>query len=301
MKKNINYRFGVEIELNSFESNFDQEHLEPFGIRYAAEIVKNTINANVEVTAWHTTINSDRWITKPDSSCGIEICSPVLKGDAGLKSLTDVIKSIKKDGRFESNLNCSFHVHFELSSKDTSFISSLIVNWIRCELFFFLLVPNFRKENKYCQIIGMTDIFPEKIKLTKDLIFNKISEYKFYSLSLYHFKFSNRNTVEFRIMDNSACLDYELAENWILLLNKFINKSSKSEVFDKDGYLLNPLVWLDIKDVFDFLDIKNDKILFPFVKKRIKKLAKNKDDISFSILKKIFNVYLSESLNFLEI
>ena len=102
-------------------------------------------------------------------------------------------------------------------------------------------------------------------------------------------------------MDNSACLDYELAEKWILLLNKFINKSSKSEVFDKDGYLLEPLVWWDIKDVFDFLDIKNDKILFPFVKKRIKKLAKNNDEISFSILKKIFNVYLSESLNFLEI
>ena len=302
MKKLINHRFGVEVELNTFDNYIksDDVSLEPLGIRHAAEIVKNTLNKNVEVTTWHTTINSDRWLVKPDSSCGFEICSPILKGLSGLNDLKNVIKNLKKDGRFNANQKCSLHVHFELPSRDIGFISSLFVNWIRCELFFFLLIPDFRKQSRYCQLMGATDIFSNKHTLDKHIIFNKITDYKFYSMSFYHFKKSNRNTVEFRIMDNSACLDCNLVENWILLLNKFMNKSSNNYVFDKDGNLKVPLVWLDFKDVFDFLDLKNDKLLFDFIKKRINCFCKDKSFFSISIFKKIFQIYISETLNFLE-
>lgn len=301
MKKVINHRFGVEIELNTLDDSPKPDELsEPFGIRHAADVIKNTLEESVEITAWHTTINSNRWLVKPDSSCGFEICTPVLKGKQGLSSLVSVIKNLNKDGRFQANSKCSFHVHFELPSRDIGFISSLAINWIRCELFFFLLIPDYRKQSKYCQLMGLSDLFPFNNELDKNIIFNKICDYKFYSLSLYHFKKSNRNTVEFRIMDSQACLDSYLAENWILLLNRFINKSNNNYVFNKDGFLEKPLVWLDFKDVFDFLDLYKEKELISFIKKRIKLFSKNDNSFSLSILKKIFNCYLNESIIFLE-
>lgn len=301
MKNNINHRFGVEIELNSFDGFSKNDELsEPLGIKHAAETIKNALNENVEVTGWHTTINSIRWIAKPDSSCGFEICSPILKGSAGLKSLVNVIKAIKKDGRFQADSRCSFHVHFELPSKNINYISSLIVNWIRCELFFFLMIPNLRKQSRYCQLMGLSDVFYKKTNLDANMIFNKISDYKFYSLSVYHFKKSGRNTVEFRIMDNSACLDSYVVENWILLLNRFINKSSKTKVFDENNFLLNPIKWLDVKEVFDFLEISKDDFLFDFVKSRIKNFSFNYNFFSLNVYKKIFETYALEAFSFLE-
>ena len=302
MKKVINHRFGVEIELNTFDdpSNKSDDSSEPIGSRHAAHVVKETLQENVEVTTWHTTINSNRWLVKPDSSCGFEICSPVLKGRQGLKSLVSVINSLKNDGRFNADSKCSFHVHFELPSRDVGFISSLIVNWIKCELFFFLLIPDYRKQSKYCQLMGLSDLFPNNSQLDKNIIFNKVSDYKFYSLSLYHFKKSNRNTVEFRLMDNRACLDGKLVENWIILLNRFINKSNNNYVFNQEGLLEKPFVWLDFKDVFDFLDLYKEKELIEFIKKRIKSFARNDSFFSLSLLKKIFGCYLSESIIFLE-
>lgn len=301
MKKNINHRFGVEIELNSFDGFSKNDELsEPLGIKNAAETIKSTLNQNVDVTTWHTTINSNSWLVKPDSSCGFEICSPILKGKSGLDSLLSVVKAIKKDGRFQADSRCSFHVHFELPSKSIDYISSLIVNWIKCELFFFLMIPNSRKQSRYCQLMGLSDVFCNKTAIDAKMIFNKISDYKFYSLSIYHFKKSNRNTVEFRIMDNSACMDSYVVENWILLLNRFINKSSNVKIFDENNNLLTPIKWLDIQEVFDFLEIKKNDFLFDFIKKRIKSFSINSAFFSLSVYKKIFEIYFSEAFNFLE-
>lgn len=301
MKNNINHRFGVEIELNSFDGFSKNEELsEPLGIKHAAETIKNILKENVEVTSWHTTINGTKWIVKPDSSCGFEVCSPILKGKNGLKSLVNVVKAIKKDGRFQADSRCSVHVHFELPSKNINYISSLVVSWIRCELFFFLLIPNSRKQSRYCQLMGLSDIFSNKAKIDAAMVFNKISDYKFYSSSIYHFKKSNRNTIEFRIMDNSACLDSYVVENWILLLNRFINKSSNLKIFDENNFLLNPIKWLDPQDVFEFLEIKEGDFLFNFIKKRIKNFSVNYNFFSLNVYKKIFEIYSSEALSFLE-
>lgn len=299
MKNLINHRFGVEIELNSFDGFSKSDDANgPSGIKHAAEVVKNCLNETVDVAPWHTTLTTPKWLIKPDSSCGFEVVSPILKGNAGLKSLKKVITSFKKDGRFTVDSRCGFHVHYELPSKNIDYISTMIVCWIRCELFFCLLIPNFRKQNRYCQLMGMSDIFLQNVDLNKNIIFNEISEYKFYSMSLYHFKKSNRNTVEFRIMDQSACLDSEVAECWILLLNIFINKVGKIDVFDKDGNLKEKLAWLDCSDVFDFLQIKNNKKIVNFVVKRIKEL--NGGCFSLSLFKRIFNFYFDKTIKFLE-
>jgi hypothetical protein len=301
LKQLINHRFGVEIELNSFDGlSKNDDSNQPSGIKHAAEIARSCLDESVDVTFWHTTINSSKWLVKPDSSCGIEVCSPILKGNNGLKSLKKVINAFKNDGRFTSDSRCSFHVHFELPSQDIDYLSSLIVYWMKCELFFYLLVPNIRKQNRYCQLMGMSDIFPDKVTLDKNLIFNKVSDYKFYSLSLYHFKKSNRNTVEFRIMDSSACLDADVAESWILLLNSFINKIRKFTIFDKNGLLTEPLVWLNACDVIDFLKINKDKKLMNFITKRIKKFSTNEKLLSLNIFKKIFNFYFDDTLKYLE-
>lgn len=299
MKNLINHRFGVEIELNSFDGLSKNDDLNgPLGIKHAAEIIKNSLNESVDVAPWHTTLNTSKWLTKPDSSCGFEVVSPILKGNTGLKSLKKVIKSLKKDGRFITDSRCSFHVHFELPSKDIDYISTLIVYWMKCELFFYLLIPNFRKQSRYCQLMGMSDVFPQNVTLDKNIIFNKISDYKFYSMSLYHFKKSKRNTVEFRIMDHSACLDSDIAECWLLLLNIFINKVGKFNAFDKDGNLKEKLVWYDCSEVFDFLQIKNNKKIVNFITKRIKKF--NEPYFSLKLFKKIFNFYFDNTIKFLE-
>ena len=81
-------RYGVEIEVNSFDGlprplGWEDGNL-PEGIYYVGNLVKKITNERVLIHKWGNDHYNDSWVVKPDSSCGMEICTPVLKGWHGL-------------------------------------------------------------------------------------------------------------------------------------------------------------------------------------------------------------------------
>ena len=291
----LNQRFGIELEYNSFSEKSEENQL-PLGMLEVAEVLMVALNKTINISKWHTTSDNDSWIVKPDSSCGFEVCSPIFKSENDLKELKDAIKAIRKSGIFKSDRKCSFHVHFELNNTSNNYLANLIVSWIRCELFFFTLLPNYRKQTNYAQILSLCPLFfckndSDNILLTEEMIINNIKDYKFYSINLYHFKKSNRNTVEFRIMDSSACLNEEYAFYYIVLLNKFMEECNSKNYF-LDSVLDNSyLEWLEVQDVFDFLKIKKNSKIYNFCKTRFYNYSLDNVDLNMSSLKNIFNIY----------
>ena len=302
----LNQRFGIELEYNSFSENQDENKL-PLGILEAANILIESINKNVYVSNWHTTVGNDYWILKPDSSCGFEICSPILKNNKNLIEIKKIIKAIRKKGIFLSDKRCSYHIHFELNNTTNNFLSNLIISWVRLELFFFSLLPNLRKQTNYAQMLSLSPLFffnkeqgLDSFIINQDMVVNYIKDYKFYSINLYHFKKSNRNTIEFRIMDSSACLNEEYAYYWILLFNKFMEVCNNINYFNNGILDLNYVKWLSTEEAFDFLKISKDSKIFNFCKSRFYNYSLDTNDLKMSVFKNIFECFTEQTKKYFE-
>lgn len=258
-------KFGVEIELNSFDQrDFKKNPLskneKPEGIDYVSDLLKNS-GRDVEIRSWHHTHNNDKWICKPDASCGMEICSPVSED---IEEIKDVINLLSKDSKIKIDNRCSLHVHMDVSDciEKNNFLldfeksyklGSVISWWIKCEAVFFDSFPNERKNNKYCQCIGLSDLLSIRDINTKKLI-NVLGQNKYYSLNTYHLYKTDRLSIEFRLAEHTACRDAEFTANWINLLNNFIDRSI-------DKGMPSDLCWIDPIEVFDLLNINKNIIL----------------------------------------
>lgn len=262
-----NYRrFGVEIELNTFDGEIKKLDRNkgqiPFGSDFIALIIKKTTKQSVEIQGWDHNFNNDYWIVKPDSSCGIEVCTPVLKGNSGLYYLVSVVEAFKKH-KILSDKRCSLHVHVNISDLTKQQLASVIAWYIKCEHVFMDSVPASRKISRYCQMIGMTDLVDTGFLINCDNILSTVSCAKYYSLNAYHFMkgggFNKHNdrkkTIEFRIGENAMCLDGFAVKNWVRLLLHFVEVTKSMPLPKKysKGDHWTGLLWLDPSDVFKIL------------------------------------------------
>lgn len=255
-------KFGVEIELNSFDNrDFKENPLLPSempeGINYIAELIEN-LGKPVVVNKWQHTHNNATWVCKPDSSCGIEVCSPVSNN---IEDITEIINVLSKDKNIVTDSRCSFHVHFDVqdylfyNNEKLDFnkcykLAAILAWWIKCEAIIFDSFPDCRKLNKYCQCVGLSDLFRTNEEISSQHLINKLSD-KYFSINTFHLNKNIRPTIEFRLAEHTACLNSDLASNWILFLDNFLNRAVYSGIPDS-------LCWLDPKDFFDFLDLNNN-------------------------------------------
>jgi hypothetical protein len=262
-------RFGAEIEINPFDLEsssisaipYSQQNL-PLGIYDVAFLVGSIVKDRVFVTKWGNNHNNNYWVVKPDSSCGMEICPPVLKGWLGIQKITEVIECLSLDKRIKSDKRCSFHVHFDVSSLKEEDLLSIISWWIKAEAVFMDSVPSYRKINQYCQLIaqsGVVNSVAEELNLSYFL--EKLGVSKYYSLNTFHYYNKKRKTIEFRIMDNESCLDSIDAKNWIALMLHFletaITRGLPQKFSPKDPF--SGYCWLDPIDLFCFLGFLPDQ------------------------------------------
>ena len=252
-------KFGIEIELNSFDQrDFKKNPLakneKPEGIDYLFDLLKCN-NYKVELRGWQNNHNNNEWICKPDASCGIELCSPVSDSFEEIKSVIDLLS---KDSKIKIDDRCSLHVHVDVSDcieknnflldfEKSDKLGSIISWWIKCEAVFFDSFPTKRKNNKYCQCIGLSDILSVNDINTKKLI-NVLGQNKYYSLNTYHLSKIDRLSIEFRLAEGEACLDSNLAVNWINFLINFIDCSINKG-------MPSDLCWIDPVEVFKFLQL----------------------------------------------
>jgi hypothetical protein len=253
-------KFGVEIELNSFDKrNFKKHPLSlnemPKGIFYVKNLIKK-YDQSVQVTKWQNTHNNKSWICKPDSSCGIEVCSPVINNSKSFKNLLKIIDKFNQDSKISVDHRCSLHVHYDVSDliKNYEFVC-ILVWWIKCEMVLMDMVPFDRKINSFCQTISFLDFFNYNEKIDVKKIFNLLGRSKYFTINTYHMKNKRRNTIEFRILEGKGCVDSDLCKNWILFLNLFIEQSLRNGIpkkFYKNNYWTS-FYYLETIQFFDFL------------------------------------------------
>lgn len=256
-------KFGVEIELNSLDQrDFKKNPLGkdefPLGIEYVEMLIKN-LNYPVRKETWHQTHNNSDWVCKPDSSCGMEICSPVCSDTS---SIINLIDKLAEDENIKVDNRCSFHVHFDIEDcliknkykidiYNSISLASILAWWIKCEAVIFDSFPSHRKLNRYCQCIGMCDIFSAFDSVNCFEVINKLGLNKYYSCNVYHCLKSTRPTIEFRLAEEKACLNSLLASNWIYFLSHFIKCSI-------DKGLPDSYCWVDLLEIFEFLDFNKN-------------------------------------------
>lgn len=254
---NTSRRFGVELEVNAFDGLDRPLTGLPDGIGYIGNLVAKTCDKPVYICDWgyNSTNNNLTWIVKPDSSCGIEICSPVVKGVLGISETAQVVSALGKDDNVVSDDRCSFHVHVEVADCNDIELATILAYWIKSELVFVDSVPALRKKNRYSQLIAVSDFLEHDSSFAPEKLISILGRTKYNTINTYHMNKGRRQTIEFRIMEGTACTDPTLAENWIKLLLHFVDRA-KSQ--DPPGpYVIgdqwSSFVLLDPFDVFEFL------------------------------------------------
>jgi len=262
-------RYGIEIELNAFDGIArGQNDPPPVGIDYVGLTVNNITKQPTQIKTWHPTHNNSGWVIKPDGSAGIEICSPILKGWRDLKTCCELIEEFNRDEKIQADDRCSFHAHFNLADLDKKQIAKILAYWIKCEIVFMDSVPSKRKLNRYCQLIGMTDLFMHDFKINPSEMIKRLGRTKYYSINTYHMARDSRQTMEFRIMENESCIDPFAIKNWVRLILHFIDRTIKMElpVDYIKGDPWSGLLWLDTFDVLKLLGFDGNYELSPGLK-----------------------------------
>lgn len=260
----ITGRFGVEIEINALDGrDFVLNPLvageKPAGITEISRIISDS-GKRCEVQDWGYNHGASSWVCKPDSSCGIEICSPVMES-TGLQELSSVLKNLRDSGLFCADKRCSLHVHLELSTMECDDdVGAVLAWWLKCEHVFLDSVPQDRKNNKYCRPVGLTDLFdPDEVVCAKTL-FKKLS-FKHLSVNTFHVSARRRPSIEFRIAEGGC--DPEFATMWVRTLLGFA-RSAQATGLPRD------YKWASPKQVLDFLKLDSEVMNW-----FLKRLSKN--------------------------
>lgn len=248
----ITGRFGVEIELNSLDSrDFAKNPLsggeKPSGIvELAASIAASGLPC--EVQDWGYNHNPKSWVCKPDGSCGIEVCSPVMY-EAELFLLASVMGSIAAAGDFCVDKRCSFHVHLELDKMgcDTD-LGAILAWWLKCEHVFLDSSPPSRKNNGYCKAVGLTDIIDSGDVVCPEFLFKKLSS-KHFSINTFHLFNKRRASVEFRVAEGTK--DYRSASMWVKTILGFARSAAAAG-------LPGDYLWMTPSEVLDFLNLDGE-------------------------------------------
>ncbi len=257
---NSNRRFGVELEVCAYDNrDFKQNRLAgnemPVGIDDVALTVMEGTAEEVMVNKWHLTHNNMQWVIKPDSSCGIEICSPIMKGTRGARKIANLISILKANPKVHVDNRCGFHVHMDVSDLSQEEMGAVLAWWIKCEAVLLDAMPFHRKVNRYCQQIGISSIFEHDFNYSYYDLIKTLGSHKYFTINAYHYCKGNRDTIEFRIAEDMMCLSELDAENWIYFLLHFIEMAKKKGM--PSQYLSNNqwtgLCWLDFKDVISFM------------------------------------------------
>lgn len=263
-KRHLSFRsdrcFGVELEILAADGRNRPEGGEDFkpeGADYVTALVKKNADEGVEWRCYEHTDENNCWVIKPDSSCGLEICSPIYRNWRGINKVCKVVDAFRKDPNIIVDQRCSVHVHVEVADLSLVQVASVIAHWVKCDAVFLDMVPNHRKMNRYCQFLAMHDIFDTDIYMSPEDIILAVGDVKYYTMNTHQWQRSDgkRKTLEFRIIEGEGCKDPFLIKNWLRLLLHFVEMTARRPV--PPPYVKgNPWSWvclLDPEDVFKLL------------------------------------------------
>jgi hypothetical protein len=132
-------RFGVEIE---FLSTITKE-----------QAVMSLRAAGIRVeSSYYTHDTTPYWKIVTDGSCGLELVSPVLEGEAGIEEVRIAAAALEAAGA-QVDKRCGLHVHFDARSMNLKAVKNLFKLWLKFEDVLDTFQPQSRRgnNNTYCR------------------------------------------------------------------------------------------------------------------------------------------------------
>jgi hypothetical protein len=249
-------RFGIELEINAFDGkNRPDQGQKPAGIDDVAMIVAKYSTEGTDIREWEHTHNNDVWVIKPDSSCGMEVCTPIYKGATGLGKVCKVVEAFYSSPKIKVDNRCSVHIHVEVADLSEEQLGSTIAWWLKCEPLFMDSVPPHRKRNRYCQYMGFNNIVQCETKISAKELIRKVGNVKYHSMNTKQLLAGGRKTIEFRIIEGDGCKDPYLIKNWTRLIVHFVEMTCRKPFPEpyQEGNPMSGFCWLDPQDVFKVL------------------------------------------------
>lgn len=252
-----NRPFGVEVEAIGLWYGFflpiDDGIVPPY--RISRELQEGFRNASLEIGK-----KEDAWRLVEDRSIhgrgAIEVTTPHLRGEKGLKKLQEALGILKIHG---ANVNgtCGLHVHHDASDFGCEELKNLLVLMSTWEPLIYQAIPNNEKRmEKFCrplpkELVEQAQDCPgmdcadtrclEKLWYGDEkpaLKTSRLSNTRHHGLNLHSFWF--RGTVEFRYMKGT--LVWEIIRAWILFTQALMETAKKGiKEVEETPKTLNPL------------------------------------------------------------
>lgn len=128
--------FGVEIEMAGASAPKINDACRVAGVAHRAMGYTHAVTAH--------------WKTVSDASCGLELVSPILKGEPGLADLHRVGTALVAGG-LQANRSCGFHVHIGAQTMTHKQLQNVMKAFVRDEDHFDSLLPDHRRTNNFAR------------------------------------------------------------------------------------------------------------------------------------------------------
>ena len=251
-------KFGIEIEAMLPSSRTKDE---------LADYLNNSVNCRSEGYN-HTT--QTYWKVVTDASLpygGIEVVSPVLEGDNGMRDLKLVLQEMLSFG-CTVNRSCGIHIHQDASDFDASNLKALVMLYSKCEKSIDSIMPKSRRSSQWAKKLtrvtrskNPTEIW-EKISHDSETDINTVAQMilpnRYCKLNTQAYRV--HGTIEFR--QHGGSLDFEKIASWIMLTNAMMNWAKDNNKYAIDRRHSPKFKWLmkhvgEAKCDFNFLPARN--------------------------------------------
>lgn len=244
---NQNRTFGIEMEIIANQGMTRED--------VARAIRGNGITINVE--GYNHNTRPD-WKIVTDASLqgnGMEIVSPILKGDDGINQLKIVCQSL--EGIATVNMSCGLHVHHDVQDFDLTNFKNMFKLWVKYETALDSIMPASRRGNaRWCK--------NNKTNTDLKAMFNHIdaatSVARLYSNAQYSDRYYKLNmasyfrqgTLEFR--HHSGSVEFVKIVNWLILTQAMVESviTNKTIAVTGEGKLENILKKTNNRQVKQF-------------------------------------------------
>lgn len=213
-----NRKFGVEIEFLDTVS------------RQAVELAVRNKGISCFSEGYNHDDNENYWKIVHDSSCGLELVSPILSGVAGLHQIEVVCEALNEVGA-KVNKKCGLHVHVDARGLGSKDIAKVFIGYARYEPLFDALMPASRRQNmnQYCQSIKRAVEHANDFGDDAQWSYDRYISTRYAKVNLE--SLIRHGSIEFR--QHSGTTDAEKITNWIVLMVGFVEEVIKYRMATK--------------------------------------------------------------------
>jgi hypothetical protein len=218
-------KYGIEIELFATRSNPSDHQAIVNALRAAG--VDCTFAGYTHSVSSHWKVVTDGSVVTPDGRRGLELVSPPLSGEAGLKEIERVCEALATIGAWV-NRSCGFHVHHDASDLSVGNIIGIAKTVKRFGRVFDGLMAESRRNNQYAT--HMTDSDIESLERCESLDslrrrFPGDSTERYHTFNVCAFQ--RHGTVEFR--QHGGTVEARKMIPWIILTQGLVEKGKASK------------------------------------------------------------------------